>query len=52
MEVIDALKAVLAPPIPLPQLLERGRSIALSLRVRRTRRPLQLRKVREILMNY
>jgi len=49
VEVIDTLKNVLAPAIPLPQLLAHGRSIALSLRVERTGRPLQLKKVREIL---
>jgi hypothetical protein len=48
VEVIDALKAVLAPPIPLPQLLEQGRSIALALREERPGRPLQLKKVRQI----
>lgn len=51
VEVISTLKEVLAPAIPLPQLLERGRSIALSLRVERAARPLQLRKMRAILAN-
>ncbi len=49
VEVIDTLKNVLTPAIPLPQLLAHGHSIALSLRVERTGRPLQLKKVREIL---
>jgi hypothetical protein len=49
VEVIDALKAVLAAPIPLPQLIKRGRFIALALRVERRQRPLQLRRIRELL---
>jgi len=48
VEVIAALKAALAPAIPLPQLIKHGRSIALSLRVKRLSRPLQLRKMRQI----
>jgi len=48
VEVIDALKAVLAPPLPLRQLLDHGRSIALSLSEKRLRRPLQLKKLRQI----
>ena len=48
VEAIAALKAALAPAIPLPQLIKHGPSIALSLRVKRLRRPLQLKKVRQI----
>jgi hypothetical protein len=51
VEVIDALKVALAPPLPLRQLLDHGRSIALSFRERRLRRPLQLKKVRQIFAN-
>lgn len=48
VEVRDSLQQVLAPPLPLPHLLRRGRAIALSLRVRRPKRPLQLTKLRQI----
>jgi len=48
VEVIAALKAVLAPPLPLQQLLSHGRSIALSLREERAKRPRQLMKLRRI----
>jgi len=48
VEVIAALKAVLAPPLPLRHLLDHGRSIALSFRERRLRRPSQLKKVRQL----
>jgi hypothetical protein len=52
IEVIDGLKAVLAPPLPLRHLLEHGRSIALSLRVARPQRPLQLKKLRQLFVKY
>lgn len=52
VEVIDALKAVLAPPLPLRHLLDHGRSIALSLRAGSPRRPLQLKKLRQLFAKY
>jgi len=48
VEVIATLKGVLAPPLPLQQLLDHGRSIALSLRVKRQKRPQQLKKLRQL----
>jgi hypothetical protein len=52
VEVIDGLRAVLAPPLPLRHLLDHGRSIALSLRVERPQRPLQLKKLRQLFAKY
>jgi hypothetical protein len=52
VEVIDALKAVLAPPLPVRHLLDHGRSIALSLRTGRPQRPMQLKKLRQLFANY
>jgi hypothetical protein len=48
LEVRDTLKAVLAPPISLPQLLERGHNIALALRVERKGRPMQMVQARKL----
>jgi hypothetical protein len=48
VEVRDSLRSVLAPPLSLPHLLRRGRSIALSLRKRRPKRLMQLAKIRRI----
>ena len=51
MEVRDSLRAVLAPPLSLAHLLRRGRSIALSLRKHRPKRPMQLVGPSEIWTN-
>ena len=48
VEVRDSLRAVLAPPLSLAHLLRRGRCIALSLRRRRAKRPMQLAQIRRI----
>jgi len=48
VEVTAALKAVLAPPLPLQQLLDHGRAIALGLREKSAKRPRQLKKLRQI----
>ena len=48
MEVRDSLRAVLAPSLSLAHLLRRGRYIALSLRRRRAKRPMQLAQIRRI----
>lgn len=48
VEVRDSLRAVLAPPLSLAHLLRRGRPIALSLRKRHPKRPMQLVKIRRI----
>ena len=48
VEVRDALRVVLAPPLSLSHLLRRGRRIALSLRKRRPKRPMQLVQIRRI----
>jgi hypothetical protein len=52
VEVIAALKAALAPPLPLRHLLDHGRAIALSLRTGRPRRPSQLKKLRQLFAKY
>ncbi len=48
LEVRDSLRQVLAPALSLTHLLRRGRKIALSLRTKRPKRPMQLSKLREI----
>jgi hypothetical protein len=48
VEVRDSLRAVLAPPLSLAHLLRRGRCIALSLRRRRPKRPMQSAPIRRI----
>jgi hypothetical protein len=48
LEVRDCLQRVLAPPLSLAHLLQRGRAIALSSRTSRPKRPLQLTQIRQI----
>lgn len=48
MEARDTLRQLLAPPLRLSHLLQRGHSIALALRVERPDRPTQLSKIRRI----
>lgn len=48
LEVRDCLQRVLAPPLSLPHLLQRGRVIALSSRTRRPNRPLQMTQIRQL----
>jgi hypothetical protein len=48
VEVRDSLRAVLAPPLSLAHLLQRGRCIALALRRQRPKRPMQLTQIRRI----
>ena len=48
IEIRDSVKAALAPALPLPKLLRRGRTIARSLREPRRRRKMQRSKLNRI----
>lgn len=48
LEVRDCLARVLAPPLSLPHLLERGRAIASASRAGRPKRPLQMTQIRKL----
>ena len=48
LEARDSLRSVLAPPLALSHLLAHGRELALSLRVRRPTRPMQLANIRRV----
>jgi hypothetical protein len=49
LEARDALRAVIAPALPLCRFIARGRAIARALRVNRRNRPMQLTRLSEIL---
>lgn len=48
LEIRDAVKTALAPSLPLPRLLKRGRAIARSLRQTPRRRKMQRSNLRRI----